>query len=184
MKNRKNLGLLLLFPVLAAWAIFVTFSSSSSTAGASPGPDCDIPIDDALLPDELMPTGGPYIDPEPLLDKALAIAHGYGVPDPQVLELRFTTYCEAMLRNGMPLGTYVNRYREVYEISVQHFGGDMIIPRNPDLIAGPFRHSFYIFDANDGFPLTWGADGDDTSPDSGVGNSGTGDPGADDPRTL
>jgi len=183
-KNRQNLKLLLLLPLLAAWVVFVILSSSPSTAGASPGPDCDIPIDDALLPDQLMPTGGPYIDPQPLLDKAIAIARGYGVPDPQVLELRFTTYCDAMLRNGMPLGTYANRDREVYEISVQHFGGDMIIPRNPDLVAGPFPHSFYIFDANDGFPLTWGADGDDSSTDSGVGDSGTPDSGADDSGTL
>ena len=102
-----------------------------------------------------MPTGGPYVDLQPLLDKAVAIVQGYGVPDPEILDLRFTTYCDAMLRNGMPLGTYVNRYREVWEVSIQHLGGDMIIPRNPDLVAGPFPHSFYIFDANDGFPLTW-----------------------------
>ena len=107
------------------------------------------------------------------MDKAVDIALGYGVPDPFVLVLLFNTYCDSMLRNGMPLGTYVNRDREVYEISIEHLGGDMIISHGPELEAGPFRHSFYIFDASTRDALTWGADDLDDLSDSGFGDSGS-----------
>ncbi len=173
MIHRKNLKLFLLLPALGALIFFAVWSLPPSTGRASPGSGCDIPTDDALLPDQLMPTGGPYVDPQPAVDKAVAIARGYGVPDPYVLGLRFTTYCDSMLLNGMPLGTYVNRDREVYEISIEHLGGDMIISHGSQLEAGPFRHSFYIFDASTGDALTWGADDLDDLSDSGFGDSGS-----------
>jgi hypothetical protein len=171
--HRKILNLLFLLPVLGALIFFAAWSPPSSTGPASPGSACDIPTDDALLPDQLMPTGGPYVDPQPAVDKAVAIARGYGVPDPYVLGVRFTTYCDSMLVNGMPLGTYVNRDREVYEVSIEHFGGDMIINHGPELVAGPFLHSFYISDATTGDLLTWGANDFDSVSDSGVSDSGS-----------
>lgn len=172
--NRNYLKWLLFVPFIGLLIFFAAWPPS--TGSAAPGSDCDIPTDDALLPDQLMPTGGPYVDPQPAVDKAMNIARGYGVPDPQLLELRFSTYCDSMLRNGQPLGTYVNRDREVYEISLRHFGGDMIITRKPDLAAGPFQHSFYIFDATTGDPLTWGAN-DFSSADGGVDAGDSGDAG-------
>jgi hypothetical protein len=151
-------SVLLLVVVVVGAALLYARGYASETAPSESPETAAAPVEvdapqAAVMPPQLLPTGGPYLDAGRIIDLALSQSDGRGVLDARVQEVLFLTYAEAVQRLGCGWVASMSPDREVYLVSVT---GRVSLSRH-GRAARSFARTYCVFDASTGRLVVWGA---------------------------